>query len=267
MDSPKSSPKLNPRLQHFLALCGLGSRRSCERLIASGRVSVDGVVVARQGVCVNPAAQRIEVDGRPVSAEPKIHLMINKSPGTLCTASDPQGRRTFKDLLPATLAQRVYTVGRLDRASEGLLLVTNDGQLAQALMHPRHQVEKTYLVWTQRPLAPTEEQRLRQGILAQGERLMLDDLAKSNQAYRVRLHAGRNRHIRRMFAALDLKITRLQRIALGPLKLGQLAGGGWRYLTQAEIKALWHYIQARQASPNNQGIKGARKASGGAKGA
>ncbi len=245
MDSPKPSPKSSLRLQHFLALGGVGSRRACEALIESGRVSVNGEVVRRQGICINPDACRIEVDGQAVCAESKICLLLNKPRDIVCTASDPQGRRTFMSLLPDSLGKRVYTVGRLDRDSEGLLIVTNDGFLADALMHPRHNVEKTYLVWPRRLLTPAEEQRLRQGVQSKGERLVLDELARTDNTYRVRLREGRNRHIRRMFAALSLDILRLKRIAVGPLKLGSLRSGGWRYLEDREIEELRQYIRER----------------------
>lgn len=252
MDSPKPSPRSSLRLQHFLALGGVGSRRACEAMIESGRITVNGVVVRRQGVCIDPSACRVEIDGRPVRAEAKVCLLLNKPRDVLCTASDPQGRRTFAGLLPASLGRRVYTVGRLDRDSEGLLIVTNDGVLAQALMHPRYNVEKTYLVWPRRSLTPAEEGRLRQGVRSQGERLVLDELARTGNAYRVRLREGRNRHIRRMFAAVGVDVLRLKRIAVGPLNLGSLCSGGWRRLEDREIGELQNYIRERSC-PANRG--------------
>ncbi len=259
MGSPKPNPKSETRpggesaakasgfrLHHFLALCGVGSRRACEALIAGGRVTVDGVSIRRQGLRVHPELQRVAVDGRPVGAEPKVCLVINKPRNVVCTASDPQGRRTFKALLPAALGARVYTVGRLDRDSEGLLVVTNDGYLAHALMHPRHGVEKTYLVWTARPLTSGEERQLRAGVRSEGETLVLDELSGCGDAYRVRLHAGRNRHIRRMFAATGAAIVRLKRIAVGPLQLGSLPSGGWRRLAEDEIRGLRQASEGRE---------------------
>ncbi len=253
MDSPKPSPRSSLRLQHFLALGGVGSRRACEALIAAGRVTVDGVVVRRQGICVAPDTCRIELDGRVVCTESKICLLLNKPRGIVCTASDPQGRQTFMNLLPASLGQRVYTVGRLDRDSEGLLVVTNDGFLADGLMHPRHNVEKTYLVWPRRLLTPSEEQRLRQGVQSKGERLALDELARTDNIYRVRLQEGRNRHIRRMFAAVGADVLRLKRIAVGSLKLGSLRSGGWRYLEDREVEELRKYIRERSCIANRGG--------------
>jgi 23S rRNA pseudouridine2605 synthase len=217
-------------------------------LIENGRVAVDGEIVRRQGVGIDPEVNRVEVDGQPVRPQAKVWLILNKPPGILCTARDPQGRRTFLSLLPATLGQRVYTVGRLDRDSEGLLVVTNDGALAQALMHPRHNVEKTYLVWPGRRLSAAEEQRLRQGVRSQGELLLLDELERIGDIYRVRLQEGRNRHIRRMFAALGVEIKRLKRVAIGPLQLGNLRSGGWRNLAAGEIRELRQYINERSGT-------------------
>ncbi|MBU4199447.1 MAG: rRNA pseudouridine synthase [Verrucomicrobia bacterium] len=246
MDSRKPSTRTSLRLHHFLALCGLGSRRACERLIESRRVTVDQVVIRRQGVGIDPAIQQVAVDGQPVCLERKVYLVINKPRDVVCTASDPQGRRTFKSLLPGSLGERVFTVGRLDQASEGLLVVTNDGDLAHVLMHPRHNVEKVYLVWPRRPLTPEEEQHLRRGVRSEGERLGLDELSRDKDVYRIRLREGRNRHIRRMFAVVGVGIVRLKRLAVGPIQLGSLRSGGWRYLEEREIQALWNYIRCRE---------------------
>ncbi|MFA5042427.1 MAG: pseudouridine synthase [Kiritimatiellia bacterium] len=256
MDSPKQNRKSDkhPRLHKYLAACGLGSRRACEGLIAEGRVSVDGKVVREQGVCIDPARQVVWLDRRPVAPQAKIFLVLNKPRDLLCTSRDPQGRRTFLSLLPP-LRERVFTVGRLDRDSEGLLLVTNDGDLAHTLMHPRHGVEKIYRVWTATRLTPEQEQHLRAGVVAQGERLHLKDIASvatqtEKAEYQVRLAAGRNRHIRRMFEALGIVILRLQRIAIGPLTLDRLRVGAWRHLKSEEVQALRKYgALSRRSNP------------------
>ena len=247
MDSPKQNRKSKPavRLHKYLASCGLGSRRFCEGLIDDGRVSVDGVVVREQGVCIDPARQAVCLDDRAVASQAKIFLVLNKPRDILCTSRDPQGRRTFLDLLPP-LQARVFTVGRLDRDSEGLLLVTNDGDLAHTLMHPRHGVEKIYRVWTATRLTPEQDQRLRTGVTSQGEKLYLNDItpvetSTAKAVYQVRLVAGRNRHIRRMFEALGIAILRLQRVAIGPLTLDRLRAGAWRHLKAEEIQALRQY--------------------------
>ncbi len=246
MDSQRPSPRSDAdravRLHKHLARCGLGSRRACERLVASGRVSVDGHPVSGQGICIDPVAQVVEVDGRRVEPESSAVLMLNKPRDILCTSSDPQGRRTFLSLLPR-LDARLFTIGRLDRDSEGLLLVTNDGDLAHALMHPSRGVDKKYRVWIGRKLSPGDISRIRAGIKSGDDNLKADDVAlvKSGEdafIYELRLHEGRNRHIRRMFEALGLKVRRLKRTAIGPLEIGGLRLGSWRYLEADEITGL-----------------------------
>ena len=256
LDSPKQKcrPDKQTRLHKYMAACGLGSRRACEALIAAGRVSVDGAIVRAQGVCIDPASQVVCLDRRPVAPQAKIFIALNKPRGFLCTACDPQGRRTFLSLLPPMPA-RVFTIGRLDCDSDGLLLATNDGDLAHTLMHPRYGVEKIYRVWTAQALRPEQEQRLRMGVTSQGERLYLAGILRvagkpGTNVYQVRLRAGRNRHIRRMFEALGITILRLQRVAVGPLTLNRLvvgrpamrsvalSTGAWRYLRAEEIQAL-----------------------------
>ncbi len=247
MDSPRPSRKSDMvsravRLHKYLARCGLGSRRACERLVAAGRVSVDRVVIAEQGVCIDPGAQVVEVDGRRVEPESPAVLMLNKPRDVLCTSADPRGRRTFKSLLPR-LDARLFTIGRLDRDSEGLLLVTNDGDLAHSLMHPSHGVEKKYRVWIGRKLTPAELLKIRSGINSGTDILKADHIefvqkGENTCVYDVRLHEGRNRHIRRMFEALDVKVYRLKRITIGSLRLGGLRCGCWRYLEDDEIEGL-----------------------------
>lgn len=203
---------------------------------------MDGQVVRQQGVCIDPRRQAIRFDGHRLQPEHKVYLALNKPRDVLCTVSDPQGRRTFLALLP-DVGARVYTIGRLDRNSEGLLLVTNDGDLAQVLAHPRHTVAKTYHAWIAAPLTPEQGRRLLSGVLSDGERLAtdaLDDLGPQDggHLYALRLHEGRNRHIRRMFEALGVPVLRLKRMAIGPLTLGHLRSGAWRYLNRDEVERL-----------------------------
>ena len=250
MDCQKQNPRSDVRLQKFLALCGAGSRRACERMIDEGRVAVDGKIIAARGVKINPRLQAVEIDGRRVVPEPKITLLFNKPRAVLCTSSDPAGRKTFQACLPK-LPARVFSVGRLDRASEGLLLVTSDGELAQAVSHPRNMVEKTYLVTIGRALDAAELKRLRDGIHSEGELLRIagirqDGRARDRYVYEIKIHEGKNRHIRRMFAGLKLDVLALRRIAIGPLKLGNLRPGQWRYLTDRERGGLLDYIAKRQ---------------------
>lgn len=242
LDSLRPNPRPSLRLHKYLASCGVGSRRACEKLIEQGVVQVDGVVVSEQGVSIDPGTQTVRVAGRVVAPETKVYFLLNKPRDVLCTSRDPQGRRTFRDLLPE-LPERVYTVGRLDRDSEGLLLVTNDGDFAHALTHPRHQVTKKYRVWIERPLIPAEEKRLLDGVSSEGELLSVLEIRRvrsrdARACYEVFLAEGRNRHLRRLFAELGREVLRLQRTEIGSLKLGRLGRGMSRTLRATEVREL-----------------------------
>jgi 23S rRNA pseudouridine2605 synthase len=229
------------RLQKFLAHAGVGSRRQCEALIMARRVSVDGETVRELGTRVNDG-QTVAVDGQPVRAERKVYWLLNKPRGYLCTNRDPGGRPRALDLVPH-IGQRVYTVGRLDEASEGLLLLTNDGELAFRLMHPRFGVEKTYLVQVAGSPAPDDIRHLLRGVW------LSDGHVKARRVKRLRsqgestwlqivLSEGRNREIRRMLARLGHKVLNLRRVALGPVHLGRLGPGKARPLSPRELAAL-----------------------------
>jgi 23S rRNA pseudouridine2605 synthase len=243
------------RLNKLLAHAGVGSRRHCEDLIAAGRVTVDGQTVRELGTKVGPE-QRVAVDGQPVRAERSVYWLVNKPRGYLCTNHDPAGRPLAIDLVPH-VSQRVYTVGRLDEASEGLLLLTNDGDLANRLMHPRFGVEKTYLV--QVAGRPTRDDLLRllKGVwLSEGHVRARHVKRIKNQGestwLRIVLSEGKNREIRRMLARLGHKVMRLQRVAIGPVPIGRLASGKARRLTAAELEALRQAAQPksrREQSP------------------
>jgi len=240
---PSSGPTSECRLHKFLAACGVGSRRHCEGLIAAGRVAVDGKIVTRPGLKVSPERAEVAVDGRRVVPPALVYWMLHKPRGVVTTCRDPQGRRTFLDLLPQGLP-RVFPVGRLDYDSEGLLLATNDGALMQRLTHPRYGFEKSYRVWTDRPLAASARARLTEGLKVDGVRMRMvsiepaDRTSDEGPAYDVRLREGRNRQIRRMLAAMGYRVQRLQRTAIGPLRLGRLPAGASRLLTPGEIAAL-----------------------------
>lgn len=201
--------------------------------------------MTQPGTSIDPARQTVTVNGRRVKPQQRVYLLLNKPAGILCTSRDPGGRPTFRDLLPP-VPSRVYTVGRLDRDSEGLILVTNDGLLAQRLSHPRYGIRKTYRVIADRPLAPEEEQCMLDGVPSQGEKLRALNIrrmktAARGAAYELVLGEGRNRHIRRMFEALGVRVRRLQRVALGPLTLGQLESGACRPLNTRELERLKEY--------------------------
>ena len=230
------------RLQKYLAACGLGSRRACERLIEQGVVQIDGKPVTEQGVSVDPDKNVVTIDGRTVRPEPLCYVVLNKPSGYVCTSRDPEGRETFHDLLPPDLP-RVFSVGRLDQYSEGLLLVTNDGELAHRLLHPRHAVVKTYEALVERALSPPELERLRHGLRDGEDLLRLKSIqwVREIQAgvhYEITLTEGKNRHIRRMFEALGVRVLRLRRVRMGVLSLGDLEPGACRHLTDGEVRRL-----------------------------
>src|SRR5262249_32687550 len=229
------------RLHKLLAHAGIGSRRQCEQLITAGRVTVDGRTVRELGTKVEPA-QRICVDGQPTRAERRVYWLVNKPKGYLCTNRDPAGRPLAIDLVPQ-VEQRVYTVGRLDEASEGLLLLTNDGDLAFRLMHPRFGVEKTYLVQVVGRPTGEDQRKLLKGVwLSDGHvkaRSVKPMKSHGDSSWlRIVLAEGKNREIRRMLAKLGHKVLQLRRIAIGPVELKHLAAGKARRLTKGELGSL-----------------------------
>ncbi len=239
------------RLQKHLADCGLGSRRFCETLITAGRVAVDGETVTELGTKVDPSTQKVVCNGQVVAKEATVTYLLNKPPKVICTSNDPQGRTTVLDLLD-DLPERVYTVGRLDFMSEGLIMVTNDGALAHALMHPRHHIEKTYKVWIDTPLGYHQLQKMARGIPNQGETLRVLDIddgqhTRNGVEYTITLGEGKNRHIRRLMEHFDKKVFRLMRISIGPIRLDDLKTGEWRPAKPAELKLLRKAIADNKA--------------------
>ncbi len=238
------------RLNKFLAHAGVGSRRHCDDLIASGRVAVDGHAVRELGVQVDPEAQAVSVDGHAVRTERHVHWLVNKPRGYLCTNHDPAGRPLAVDLVPH-VPQRVYTVGRLDEDSEGLLLLTNDGELAHQLMHPRFGVEKTYDVLVAGNPSRADLEQLLKGVwLADGHvhARRVKRLKKRGEAtwLRIVLAEGKNREVRRMLARLNHKVMRLRRIAIGPIRIGGLGSGKSRRLRGDELQLLRESAERKQ---------------------
>ena len=232
---------MTERIQKLMAAAGLCSRRTAEEWIAAGRVIVNGRI-ARVGDKADPDRDTVLVDGSPLrGAAQHVYLMLHKPRGYVTTLSDERGRRTAAELV-ADCGTRVYPVGRLDRDSEGLLLFTNDGQLTHALLHPSHQVDKTYIV----SVTGAEDgsaARLAAVDKLDGESIVpaqVEELHRSGTAaeYRVVIHQGKKRQIRRMCAAAGLEVTRLCRVAEGGLRLGDLPPGKWRYLTEEELRLI-----------------------------
>ncbi len=239
-----SDPQNNTmRLQKFLAHAGVCSRRAAEELIRQGRVRVDGATVREMGIRVEPGKHLVEVDGRLIAGcEKHIYLVLNKPRGVLCTLKDTHGRKTVIDLVGDTGA-RIYPVGRLDMDSEGLLLLTNDGALAQRLLHPSHHVSKKYLVTvkgrpSKKDLALLENGIEINGRLTQPCSMKLAGTRKHSSIIEVTLYQGMKRQIRLMMESISHPVTRLKRIEMGPIKLGGLAPGSFRELDSEEVSAL-----------------------------
>ena len=227
------------RLQKVLAAAGYGSRRACEELIADGRVTVNGEV-AILGRRVDTDVDRVEVDATPVPVRPGlVHYLVNKPRGVVSTAKDTHGRRTVVDLVPAE--PRVYPVGRLDADTEGLLVLTNDGDLAHLLTHPRHGVEKEYLAHVEHGrVSAGALRRLRDGIdLEDGLTAPATVSQPEPGLLRITIHEGRNRQVRRMCDAVGHPVRRLVRLRIGPLADRRLGPGEWRPLTVAEVRGLY----------------------------
>jgi 23S rRNA pseudouridine2605 synthase len=229
------------RLQKVLAAAGLGSRRECEELIVTGRVEIDGQTTTKLGTRVDPLKQDIRVDGVSLPRPKRLHYVLNKPPGVVCTNNDPSGRLRAIDLVRS--GERLFTIGRLDRTSEGMILITNDGELANRLTHPRYGVEKRYLVRIVGSPNPVIFEKLKKGIhLAEGIARVSDIRVRKRSSkftdVEIVLQEGRNREIRRILARIGHKVVRLKRIAIGPLKLGELPVGESRSLTRDEVKQL-----------------------------
>lgn len=229
---------MTQRLQKILAERGVCSRRKAEEWILAGRVSCNGRV-AQLGESADPETDTILVDGKPLpSAQKNVYIMLHKPRGYVTTLSDEKGRKDVSELV-ADCGVRVYPVGRLDMDSEGLLLLTNDGVFANELMHPKHEVNKTYRV-TLRGCTPESLEKLKQPVTLDGytirpPQVSLVDTKGEKAWVDVTIHEGRNRQVRRMCAMAGMEVLRLKRIAEGGLRLGSLPLGKWRYLTDEEI--------------------------------
>ena len=230
------------RLQKYLALSGVASRRSAEKMIADGRVTVDGEVITELGVQVD-IGQDIRVDGKLVTPEPeKKYIMYHKPAGEVTTASDPEGRATVLDKF-RDYPVRLYPVGRLDYDSEGLLLLTNDGDLTERMLHPSMEVEKTYLARVSNELTPAEARRLEMGVMVDGRKtarakVKILGFKGLYTDILVTIHEGRNRQVRKMVEQVGHQVVMLRRIRFGPLKLEDLPRGMWRELTEEELREL-----------------------------
>lgn len=241
------------RLQKVLASAGIGSRRACEDLIAQGRVAVNGAV-ASLGDKADRTSDVVTLDGERINVDPDlVYVLLNKPRGVITTADDPEGRPTVMELV--NLPQRLFPVGRLDQDTEGLLLLTNDGELANALMHPSYEVKRIYVALVVGEVRKHVITRLREGVELEdgwarprGVRLLEQERGKS--LIELVMTEGRKREVRRLLGAVGLKVERLARVAYGGVELGELRQGKWRFLTQGEIGRL-HAAVGRTTTPSN----------------
>lgn len=236
-----------------MARAGIGSRRSSEKLIRQGRVRVNGVV-ARLGDRADPQEDEITVDGRRISREAPIYVMLNKPRGVLSSTEDEldQDRTTVIDLVP--FDAHIYPVGRLDKPSEGLILLTNDGRLAHRLTHPRYEHEKVYEVQLEGAISDEALEQWRRGLMLAGKRtapagIVVEERRREQTRLIVTLREGRKRQIRRIAAAFGHPVQRLFRRAIGPLQIGDLPSGQWRHLTEAEVRTLRESVAKKQPPP------------------
>ncbi|MFA6508012.1 MAG: pseudouridine synthase [Treponemataceae bacterium] len=227
------------RLQAFLARCGVASRRASEKIILAGRVRINGNTITELGTKTYPG-DVVELDGKCLKAEErKLYLALHKPEGYICSSSDPQGRPLAKDLLPASVSERVYNVGRLDLRSSGLILFTNDGTFASEVGHPSAEIEKEYLVDSTVPVPDTLFDDFRNGIAIDGILYKCADIERlGNRSLRIVLIEGKNKEIRRVFSAFHLHANKLQRVRIGSVLIGDLKEAESRPLTKSEIESL-----------------------------
>lgn len=245
------------RLQKILSQAGIASRRAAETLISEGRVRVNGKVVRELGARADPVADRVTVDGRAAVPQRLRYVAYNKPVGVVCSMSDPEGRPSIKEVARGLRAS-VFPVGRLDFDSSGLVLLTNDGDVAQRLSHPRHGVSKIYRIKVRGHPEEKNLDRIRRGIrLPDGvtapAQVAVEARLQNKTRLRVRLHEGRQRQVRRMFEAIGHPVEKLSRVAIGPLRLGSLAMGATRELSDREVVALRAAVRMppEEASPAN----------------
>jgi len=242
MPDPSSTGDAPIRLQAYLAHAGVASRRAAERIILDGRVAVNGAVVRELGTKVLPG-DRVELDGRPVSAEERTrYILLNKPAGYLCSMSDPEGRPLAADLLKGRVPERVYNVGRLDQWSSGLLLFTNDGELASRLIHPSGGIDKEYEFLADGPIEDEFFASFARGLTVDGVRYTAASAERTGPCSgKIVLVEGKNREIRRVLEAAGRRVKVLRRVRIGPLRLGELGEGEFRDLSRVEIEALKNY--------------------------
>lgn len=239
------------RLNKYIAHCGFCSRRDADDYIAAGKVKVNGKVVTELGTKVQ-RTDKVEVDGQLISLEKFVYILLNKPKDTITTTDDPRGRDTVMDKIEDATGKRVYPVGRLDRHTMGLLLLTNDGDLAHRLMHPRYKVRKSYEVETARKLTDQELSELQKGIELEDGPAKAHNLSRTQDGFILSIFEGRNRLVRRMVEYFGTEVTKLKRFDYAGLTLKDVRMGRWRYLRQQEINALRKLVKLEPLDFNNE---------------
>lgn len=241
------------RLNKFIAHAGVCSRREADKLISDGQISVNGKVIMEMGFKVT-SSDEITFKGKQLQSQKKVYILLNKPKDVITTASDPEGRRTVMDLVKTATTLRIYPVGRLDRNTTGLLLLTNDGDLAKKLTHPSYGVKKIYQVDLDKPISPEQVKEIRNGLTLEDGLIKVDEIAIVDDNPRVvgvELHSGRNRIVRRIFEHMGLQVEKLDRILFAGLTKWQLPRKKWRYLKQHEIVELKHLLQVSEQEENH----------------
>lgn len=235
-------PKTEVRLNRYIAHCGICARRDADLLIKAGKIKVNGEVVKELGKKINPEQDIVEFEGKKIEPQKFVYILMNKPKDCLCTLKDPEGRRTVLDIIGDATPDRVFPVGRLDRNTIGLLLLTNDGELAQRLMHPSYQVPKIYHVTLSEPFQRADMDAVRKGIKLDDGIAQVDSIEYVPNTYRkqliIQIHSGRNRIIRRIFEHLEYEIEKLDRVMYAGLTKKALPRGKFRFLTEEEIRSL-----------------------------
>ncbi len=227
------------RLQKFMASCGVASRRKCEELIKQGKVNVNGKIVDELGTLVDPASDRVLVNGKRISLPARrVYIMLNKPNAVVSTAYDPEGRKTVLDCVP--YEERLYPVGRLDYHTEGLILLTNDGDAAYRLTHPKYEIEKEYVAVIKNQISRSEILKLQSGVVIDDvktapAKVAVIDMTEHTTTLSIIIHEGRNRQVRKMLESVDKEVLRLTRVRMGDLYLGNLDSGQCRELNSVEI--------------------------------
>ncbi len=233
------------RLQKYIAMCGVASRRAAEQLIADGKVTVNGEKVMEQGIKVEIGADSVSVDGKAIKPSGKnYYIMLNKPVGYVSTVKDQFERATVLDLIGSEIKERIFPVGRLDYDTEGLLILTNDGDFTYKVTHPRHNIDKTYIAVLKGGISIKGLAQLRNGVrlddgfVTSPAKVEMIDAVDGHTTIKITIHEGKNRQVRRMFEAVGSKVKELQRISIGSVELGNLPLGRWRHLTSHEVNYL-----------------------------